>query len=375
MKTIALLLAALLLISATSVAEQPDPRKVRPMSTTRVASRASCDYDGYMSFSDFPNVDVPDNDPNGVWIGPLNTDAGFTIQDVTLSLDMKHTWIGDLIISLEYDSNCDGYPDAEGGVLCRHDFDGCPVDACCGCGGGLDGTYDFDDVVASIEDDCGSFFESGCYGPDYDSPGLGGFDGLNTGGCFWLHVTDGAAGDVGHVDSWQVRILGEPTVPQVGALDILPGSCPNPFNVRANGKLPVAVLGSESFDATAVDAATVALEGVSPLKSSFGDVATPVGPDAEPCECSDLDGDGFTDAVFHFERQDIVQAIGPVGDGDMVELTLEGMLMDGTPFSVSDCVLILSKGNGRDDGEVGDDPDSREAVQSTSWGALKALYR
>jgi subtilisin-like proprotein convertase family protein len=377
MKAIVCVLAVSLLLSSLAVAAERDPLKVDNASPMTVASRADCCFDDYMLFSDPADVSVPDCDPYGVWIGPLATEPGYEIQDVALFLDMRHTWIGDLIVYLLYDADCDGTPDATGGVLCRPDFDGCPVDACCGCGGDLDGVYEFDDAAASVEDDCGTLFAAGCYGPDYDSPGLGAFNGFNTGGYFWLHAIDTAAGDEGTIFSWEVRILGEAATPAVGALDILPASCPNPFNVKAKGKLPVAVLGSESFDAEMVDPASVELAGVAPTKWSFVDVATPLEQAAEHCACSDLGEDGYTDLVLHFMRQDLVQAMGPVSDGDMVELTLSGLMADGTPFSVSDCVLILSKGNGNDAGReaTGDEPNSREAVESTTWGAIKAHYR
>ena len=46
----------------------------------------------------------------------------------------------------------------------------------------------------------------------------------------------------------------------VGAsLDIKPGACPNPLNVRSRGVVPMAVLGSESFDVTEIDVDSLAL--------------------------------------------------------------------------------------------------------------------
>ena len=36
-------------------------------------------------------------------------------------------------------------------------------------------------------------------------------------------------------------------------IDIKPGSCPNPINVKSKGVLPVAVVGNSSFDVTQVD--------------------------------------------------------------------------------------------------------------------------
>jgi len=43
------------------------------------------------------------------------------------------------------------------------------------------------------------------------------------------------------------------------ALDIKPGSCPNPLNVRSSGQLPVGLLGTDGFDVADVDVSTLAL--------------------------------------------------------------------------------------------------------------------
>ena len=49
-------------------------------------------------------------------------------------------------------------------------------------------------------------------------------------------------------------------------LDIKPQACPNPLNVNSQGVLPVAILGTEDFDVTQVDPASVRLAGVEPLR-------------------------------------------------------------------------------------------------------------
>ena len=61
------------------------------------------------------------------------------------------------------------------------------------------------------------------------------------------------------------------------AVDIKPRSCPNPLKVGKNGVLPVAILGTAGFDVTDIDASSVRLAGVAPLRSSLEDVATPLG--------------------------------------------------------------------------------------------------
>jgi hypothetical protein len=165
-----------------------------------------------------------------------------------------------------------------------------------------------------------------------------------------------------------------------GYLDIKPGSCPNPLNVKSQGVLPVAILGSPGFDATTVDPETVTLEGVDPIRYAIGDVTTPVGPGAEPCECNEEGPDGIDDMTLKFSTREIVEALGDVDDGEVIELTIEGVAYDGTPFAFVDCVWILKKGEQFEDAAAPDLPvsDSSKELPPTgneSWGVIKGRYR
>jgi hypothetical protein len=135
---------------------------------------------------------------------------------------------------------------------------------------------------------------------------------------------------------------------EVGFLDIKPGSCPNSFNPRSKGKLPAAILGTADFDVEQIDRDTILLEGVAPLRSNLEDVGTPV-ERVEECDCTELEGDGFTDLTLKFARQDVVDAadLDSYENGSEVLLTLTGNLLDGTPFALTDCVRIV--GNKFDD--------------------------
>ncbi len=134
-------------------------------------------------------------------------------------------------------------------------------------------------------------------------------------------------------------------------LDIKPGSCPNALNPwfggRGNDKpykgkavLPVAILGTESFDVTDIDVSTIMLEGLQPIRYSYDDVATPL-VDAENCDCISAGGDGYADLTLKFSRKEIVDGLGAVSPGDEIVLTITGMLLDGRPFEASDCVRIV----------------------------------
>ena len=133
------------------------------------------------------------------------------------------------------------------------------------------------------------------------------------------------------------------------SVDIKPGSCPNPLNLKSKGVLPVAVLGTEDLDITTIDPTTIRLsrEGVEgevrPIRSDHEDVATPF--EGELCDCHELNGDGYPDLTLKFKTQELVETLG-LGEvaGETIPLTLTGELMEsegGTPIKGEDCVLVL----------------------------------
>lgn len=158
----------------------------------------------------------------------------------------------------------------------------------------------------------------------------------------------------------EVRISGEGDIeagidnfhlycgPLIVPFDIKPTSCPNPLNVKPfnrqkggppNSVLPVAILGTEDFDVSSIDLSSILLENVPPLRHSYEDVATPVD-DPTDCACTSEGPDGNLDLTLKFRKADIVYALGTVMDGQEVPLTITGLLLDGTEFEGTDCVLI-----------------------------------
>jgi len=134
-------------------------------------------------------------------------------------------------------------------------------------------------------------------------------------------------------------------------IDIKPESCPNPLNVKSKGVLTVAILGTAAFDVTQVDPATIELEGVSPLRWDWEDVAEPYTPfvgKEESMDCNILGPDGYLDLTLKFDAQEIVAALGAVEDGDVLVLELTGNLLigfGGTPIVGEDVIIIITKGN------------------------------
>jgi hypothetical protein len=206
MRTSAILCLALLLVTCVASAQ-----KIPGQNSGDMPPRIDCVTDGYDAYLGGTGGPVPDDDIVGVTFGPLSTDPGDVIQDVILEVDISATWIGDVRLWLLYDVEPDGNPDITGELLCRHSLAGCPEEDCCGCSGNLDGWYGFDDTAPSIEDECPSVFPIGCYGPDYDSSGLGVFVGQATGGDFYLFCADGAGGDATEIFAWNVYVLTEVT--------------------------------------------------------------------------------------------------------------------------------------------------------------------
>jgi probable HAF family extracellular repeat protein len=170
----------------------------------------------------------------------------------------------------------------------------------------------------------------------------------------------------GFTEGWIATLPGPATL----SLDIKPGSCPNPLNRRSRGVLPVAVVGTEDFDATQIDVSSVVLsradgvggavapnEGPPGPHSVFEDVATPF--EGEACDCDDASGDGMMDLSLKFRTDDVVEILqlDDLEFGGEVELVVTGTLLDGTEFSTAgDCILIVPQGtsNANVDSNVAD---------------------
>jgi hypothetical protein len=136
--------------------------------------------------------------------------------------------------------------------------------------------------------------------------------------------------------------LGFDLAPLSVNLDIRPGGCPNPINVKIRGVIPVAVLGSADLDVNAIDVGSLQLEGVAPINSGYEDVAAPFAGDL--CGCTEADPDGFVDLTLKFKAQDLIGAITPLQHGERV-LTLTGTLLDGTEIEGLDCMVTVGGGN------------------------------
>ena len=133
--------------------------------------------------------------------------------------------------------------------------------------------------------------------------------------------------------------LQEPGVLSVD-INFKPLDCPNPLNTNVRGLLPIALVGSGSFDVNNVDLSSLAFEGISPVRTRMEDVASPNPTGDLECDCRSDGPDGFMDLMMFFDNQSVVKALGDIGIGDNLRLKLTGSLKDGTPIEGLDCVIV-----------------------------------
>ena len=173
---------------------------------------------------------------------------------------------------------------------------------------------------------------------------------------YWLHTT--GEGTPAVLDTVWALLTLEKVVPSFATevpVDIHPTSCPNPINTRSNGLTPAAILGTEDFDVSRIDPATVRLfrdeaSQVAPLRWALEDVATPykpyVGKPVDAYACNSYGPDGYMDLTLKFKTPALVAALGLVNDRDVLVLKLIGNLKEefgGTPITGEDVIVILKK--------------------------------
>src|SRR6266567_7315720 len=99
---------------------------------------------------------------------------------------------------------------------------------------------------------------------------------------------------------------------------IKPGNYPNCFNNDGHGVIPVAILGSATFDATQVNVATVSLSSLPVNAAGNGTKLL--------ASFDDVNGDAFVDLVVQIEDVDSVFTTGAAW------ATLTSLLYNGTAF-------------------------------------------
>ena len=144
---------------------------------------------------------IPDNTPGGAGSSIVVTDS-FSIQNVSVSIDMAHTWVGDLTATLSNGSTSFA-------LFTRPGFTGTGF----GNNTDLGGTYVFQDgapsFTAATAANAGGFLIGGTYSPVGSLDAA--FAGSNSAATWTLNVTDSAGGDLGSVSSWSLTLTPVPT--------------------------------------------------------------------------------------------------------------------------------------------------------------------
>lgn len=141
-------------------------------------------------------------------------------------------------------------------------------------------------------------------------------------------------GDIG-LSAWVNMIRGFLQEPTPVEVDVKPGSAENPVNLASFAKLPVALLTTNSFDATTVNPATLTLGdgdgNDTPLATRGQGVLM--------ANAEDVDLDGDLDLILHFNTKDLG------ANDDLTEtstvLVLKGLTHDGTPIRGTDAVNVV----------------------------------
>lgn len=109
-------------------------------------------------------------------------------------------------------------------------------------------------------------------------------------------------------------------------IDIKPGSDPNCFNINGHGVIPVALLGAEDFDVTAIDLASLSFAGLLVRKR---------GNKGPQCSLDYSNDDTYLDLICHFEDDP------GTWEGGVDEATLTGHLLDGTLVEGTDSICLV----------------------------------
>lgn len=163
----------------------------------------------------------------------------------------------------------------------------------------------------------------------------------------FVYVRDNDPGEQVQIDWVSIEYVTDSTPV---AVDIKPGSCPNPLNTGSSkGVVSVAISGDASLDVHDIDPASIKLAGIPALRWSYADAATPYAPyidkPLDRLACTTGGGDGTTDLVLKFDKAGLAAALGgsSLADGSVVRVPLTGNLLNGSAINGEDLVWIRDR--------------------------------
>jgi subtilisin-like proprotein convertase family protein/uncharacterized protein YvpB len=159
-------------------------------------------------------ISIPDNDTNGV-NDDILIDDGRVLVNVSLYLDISHSWVGDLVVRLTNQST--------GISIIALDRPGSPPLGC----GNNDLVAILDDTAAQLVDDqCASYPHaiSGIYRPNEK---LNVFNGGSVSGTWRLNIYDRYQNDMGTLNHWCLETQLSDTMPA-------PTPTPTPFTLPSD---------------------------------------------------------------------------------------------------------------------------------------------
>lgn len=159
-----------------------------------------------LTYTSTPALAIPDNDPvTGITDMIVVPDNGI-ITDLNVQITVTHTWVGDLIFTLEHVNTTNAQ------ILI--DRMGVPATGAGCADDDLDVWIDDEGLDGDIEDTCltGPPAAFGDYvgGDPADPTLLANYDGEDIIGDWTMTVTDNAGGDIGTLEAWTIE---EPVIP------------------------------------------------------------------------------------------------------------------------------------------------------------------
>ncbi len=258
----------------------------------------------------FTNADIP---------------VGETITDVDIAVDFEKEGNGSCVspgIFNDFASEISMSLESPAGTVVNLVFDSSTVATYVGSQSVGQVVVTFDDSATDLVGTTnGGIVTAGTFQPEEP---LSAFNDESPQGLWTFTYGDNGFGDHLCFNQFDLTIEAVDTTIEVD-IDIKPGSDPNSINIRSMGLVPVAILGSDTFDVTNVDVTTLMFGTASPAHDLTDS-------DTYDEHIQDVNDDGFDDLVSHYKQKEIGIACGDT------EATLTADLLDGTTIEGTDSV-------------------------------------